>query len=217
MTNDKRLTLLVEEVELPATAYESAKRRYEDLVEWFDRDECSLRDDDPHIFVQGSFALCTCIRPPSGEEYDLDLSCKLRKGIDRETHTQKQLKDLIGLELEGYRAYRRIHGALEPKHRCWRLKYQDDLAFHLDVVPAIPAETRRRAQMALLMGRAGVERFLAREIAENALWITDDRRPGFARIDPEWLSSNPEGYIRWFVSRLEGQLTLLEKAQVDQE
>jgi hypothetical protein len=217
MENDKKLRLLLEAVELPDRAYEAAKRRYDDLGAWFDRDACTLGDNDPHIFVQGSFALGTAIRPTKeGQEYDLDLSCKLRKGVDRSTHSQRQLKDMIGRELESYRNYRHIEERLEPKHRCWRLKYSDDLRFHLDVVPGIPVESARRVQLELLIEQRGVDKRLSRDIAAEAVWITDDRKRVFNQISSDWLSSNPEGYVRWFVSRMEGTRSLLEKrAQVD--
>ena len=217
MENEKTLRLLLEGVELPDGAYEAAKRRYDDLGAWFDREDCSLRDHDPHIFVQGSFALGTAIRPvKEGQEYDLDLSCKLRKGIDRSTHSQRELKDMIGEELKSYRAFRRIKETLEPKHRCWRLGYKDELPFHLDVVPGIPTDVGRRTQLRLLMEQQGVARGLAEGIAGDAVWITDDRLRGFDRRGADWLSSNPEGYVRWFVSRMETRGRLLEKrAQVD--
>ena len=33
--------------------------------------------------------------------------------------------------------------------------------------------------------------------------ITDNRRPGLsASLRPNWLISNPEGYARWFESRM---------------
>ena len=217
MENDKKLRLLLEAVELPDRAYEAAKRRYDDLGAWFERNDCSLRDNDPHIFVQGSFALGTAIRPvKEGQEYDLDLSCKLRKGVDRSTNSQRELKDMIGRELERYRIYRGIEEHLEPKHRCWRFKYKDDLRFHLDVVPGVPADSARRTQLRLLIENRGVARDLADVIVANAVWITDDRKRTFNQISNDWLSSNPEGYVRWFVSCMEGTRSLLEKrAQVD--
>lgn len=217
MENEKTLLLLLEGVELPEAAYEAAKRRYKDLGAWFDREDCSLQDHDPHIFVQGSFALGTAIRPvKEGQEYDLDLSCKLRKGVDRSTHSQRELKNMIGEELKSYRAFRGIKEPLEPKHRCWRLGYKDELPFHLDVVPGIPTDVDRRTQLRLLMERQGVVRDLAESIAADAAWITDDRLRGFDRRGADWLSSNPEGYARWFVSRMETRPRLLEKrAQVD--
>lgn len=217
MNNDKKLLLLVEGIELPESAYESAKRRYEDLGDWFDRNDCTLRGHEPHIFVQGSFALGTAIRPTKpGQEYDLDLSCKLRTGISRVTHSQQQLKEMVGRELESYRRFRQIERALEPKNRCWRLNYKDGLRFHMDVVPSIPVDAGQRASLGLSIERHGADPNLSAQIAASAVWITDQRHPGFALIQDSWLSSNPEGYIRWFVSRMEGERTLLEKrAQID--
>jgi cyclic GMP-AMP synthase DncV-like protein len=219
MNNDSnaKLDLLLKQIELPDHAYEAAKRRYDDLGAWVDRDGCTLKSFDPHIFVQGSFALGTAIRPvKAGQEYDLDLSCKLRRGIDRTTHSQRQVKDMVGRELEAYRVYRKIQDRLEPKHRCWRLKYQDDLPFHLDVVPGIFADPTRRSQLALMLEQRGADRRLAEDIAADSMWITDDRSPYFESIHLDWLSSNPEGYVRWFLSRMEGTRRALKmEAQVD--
>ncbi len=215
-SNDK-LALLLKEIELPEHAYEAAKRRYGDLGVWMNRDGCTLDGLDPHIFVQGSFALGTAIRPvEEGQEYDLDLSCKLRRGVHRTSHTQRQIRDMVGRELESYRAYRNIKEPLEPKHRCWRLNYQDGLAFHMDVVPGILSNPTRRSELALLLEQRGVDRRLAEDIAADAMWITDDRSPHFDSIHLDWLSSNPEGYVRWFVSRMEGTRRALKmEAQVD--
>jgi hypothetical protein len=217
-SQDKKLLLVLKEIELPDGAYEGAKRRYDDLGAWFDRAECALKDYDPHIFVQGSFALGTAIRPVrGGQAYDLDLSCKLRDGIDRSTHSQRQFKHMVGRELEGYRAYRKIQDRLEAKHRCWRLKYQDDLHFHMDVVPGILADPSRRSELARLLEQRQVDRALAEAIAADAMWITDDRSPHFEYAHPDWLSSNPEGYVRWFLSRMEGtRRALVAEAQVDE-
>ncbi|MBL1981168.1 nucleotidyltransferase, partial [Klebsiella pneumoniae] len=52
--------------------------------------------------------------------------------------TQKQLKHLIGHELELYRNARGIKEELAEKKRCWRLEYADGLSFHMDIVPCVP-------------------------------------------------------------------------------
>lgn len=215
--SNEKLALLLKEIELPELAYEAAKRRYGDLGVWMNRDGCTLAGLDPHIFVQGSFALGTAIRPlEEGQEYDLDLSCKLRRGVHRTSRTQRQIRDMVGRELESYRVYRNIKEPLEPKHRCWRLNYQDGLAFHMDVVPGILSNPTRRSELALLLEQRGVDRRLAEDIAADAMWITDDRSPYFNSIHLDWLSSNPEGYVRWFVSRMEGTRRALKmEAQVD--
>lgn len=217
MSNEKKLRLLIDTIELPERAYEKAVERYNDVGGWFDRDECTLKKHSPHIFVQGSFALGTAIRPLTDkEEYDLDLSCKLRSGISRDSHSQSELKKLVGRELEGYRIARKIEKRLNPRHRCWRLSYKDELPFHMDAVPAIPADSARSTQLRLLIEQRGADPRLAADIAADAVWITDDRTPNFERVDRQWPSSNPEGYVRWFVSRMEGtERALKAEAQVD--
>jgi hypothetical protein len=82
VTRERKKIILknvLELIELPPSAYEKAKKRYDDLGEWFGRDESIVKNNDPHVFPQGSFRLGTAIRPlDEKEEYDLDLACKLR-------------------------------------------------------------------------------------------------------------------------------------------
>ena len=122
---DTLLERLIEDVELPDNAYEKARDRYEDLGKWFDRDDSLVKANNPHIFPQGSFRLGTAIKPlDENSNYDLDLGCKLRIGISSDTHTQKQLKDIVRTELENYRTARRIMEKVEDKHRCLCLEYR---------------------------------------------------------------------------------------------
>ena len=104
MDNTTR-NLLIEEVagpiDIPASAHEKAEARYKDLGEWIGRKEARCHDFDPHIYSQGSFRLGTVIRPVDDDgEYDLDMGCRLRVGVTKKTHTQQQLKDLVGIDLE---------------------------------------------------------------------------------------------------------------------
>lgn len=215
--SDARLSLLLEDIDLPEGAYEQAEKRYEDLGAWISRPDSTLATFDAHIFVQGSFAFGTAIRPlVEGEEYDLDFSCKLREGISRETHTQKQLKDMLGVELASYRKARNIVKPLTEKNRCWRLGYRDQLPFHLDVVPGIRADAQRRRELGLLMEARGIEGSLAQEVARRALWITDLNHENYHHFSPVWPSSNPGGYQLWFASRMRStDKKLLVEAQVD--
>lgn len=213
----KFLENLVESLELPADAYEEAKNRYEDLGEWFGRDNSTCRENDPHIFPQGSFRLGTAIRPiKENESYDLDLACSLRAGYSCATHSQKDLKDAVGNELELYRRARGVAAEKEEKHRCWRLEYADHLNFHMDIVPGIPAHAGRQQTLFKAMESYGLGVDLAADVARLAVSITDDRTPNYTIVSEDWLISNPEGYAQWFESRMRGKgLTLLEKAQVD--
>lgn len=214
---DARLAALLEEVDLPERAYELAEGRYEDLAEWIGRPGSALARYDSHIFVQGSFALGTAIRPVNdGEEYDLDFSCKLRRGVSRDTQSQAQVKALLGAELEAYRVARQIQKRLDEKRRCWRLGYRDDMPFHMDVVPGIRADELRRRELRELMEQKGVEGPIAQEAARRALWITDIRDPAYHALGAAWPSSNPGGYQLWFRSRMRAlEKRMLAEAQVD--
>lgn len=217
---ERSLLVAVEALELPPSAYEKAVQRYKSLGEWFSRPESTVAKNDPHIFVQGSFALGTAIRPLlAGESYDLDLSCKLREGVYPQTHSQSDLKELVGIELEGYREAKRIQEALEEKNRCWRLYYQDGFSFHMDVVPGVPVEEGRRQELAITMESYGVKQVLAQDVSNLAVYITDRRRPDYEDVNAGWMISNPDGYCKWFESKSEpvyekGLVTL--EAQVDE-
>lgn len=218
METKKQIILrkMLAELEIPESAYEKAISRYKDIGDWFGRSESSLSQYDPHVFPQGSFRLGTVIKPINGnEEYDLDLSCKLRKGITKGSHTQEQVKNLVGKELEAYRIARGIKEKLESKHRCWRLNYQDVLNFHADVVPAIPEDQQRRIQLSEAIRKSESAQFA--DAADTTVVITDDRNGNYRTISNDWKISNPEGYASWFEERMRGQTIYnrLEKAQVD--
>lgn len=221
MTQEQKNLILeniVETLELPLSAYEKAKKRYEDLGEWFGREESALKDNNPHIFPQGSFRLGTAIKPLNeNEEYDLDLACKLDTGVTKDSHSQCDLKDMIGEEVESYRKARGIESAKEEKHRCWRLDYKDSLSFHMDIVPCIPSNEEQKLHLFESMQSSGVNFNLAKPIAKKSICITDDRENNYKKIDNEWKISNPEGYAKWFEFMMSNnqQRIILEKAQVD--
>jgi len=221
ITNEQKRAVIdsiVKSIELPDSAYEKARRRYEDLGKWFDRTGSPVSAMNPHIFPQGSFRLGTAIRPiDESETYDLDLACKLREGISKESHTQEDLKKLVGNELENYRQARSIQRRLEEKHRCWRIEYQDELNFHMDIVPCIPSDERIRKAMMESILTTGLEESVASIASQTTVSITDDRKANYRQISSEWNISNPEGYARWFEYRMDPQKTmiLIEKAEID--
>ena len=220
MNKEVLLKKLIDNLDLPDSVYEKAVKRYEDIGKWFARKESICYEYDPHIFPQGSFRLGTVIRPlDENEVYDLDLACNLRTGIESLTHSQKDLKTLVGDELEAYRVARNIKSNLEEKHRCWRLEYADDVHFHMDIVPCIPAGGSSQVLLSESIHQSGVEQGLAGDISEKAVCITDDRHLAYSEKGTDWQISNPEGYALWFSSRvklgLETKL-LSEAAQIDQ-
>ncbi len=218
-SKQKQLLLkkMVELLELPDSAYQKAKDRYEDIGEYLSRETSACHDNDPHIFPQGSFRLGTAIRPlDDREEYDLDLACNLTQGISHGTHTQADLKHLIGGEIKLYREARNIKVPVEQKHRCWRLEYADQLSFHIDIVPCIPADPSRQQLLTESMVAAGEDRILSESATHLAVSITDDRHPHYQQLSDNWDISNPEGYAKWFESKIQPKSPVfMEKAQID--
>lgn len=212
---DQILTELAQSLDIPDTAYEAAQSRYHDLGEWL-RDDSKAKSAQfkPLVSPQGSFRLGTVTKPWKRDEYDLALACNLQAGIGTETFTQYQLKQLVGNDLSAYRAERRIQDKLEEKHRCWRLRYQDHLNFHLDAVPCIPHTEHVRKNIEQRMIQAGTSASLAQDVAALAVAITDDRHRSYQRIANDWDVSNPEGFARWFESRMKLAHALLESRAI---
>ena len=214
--SDHNTRSIIEEIlaslDIPESAYDKAEARYKDLGEWFDREEAKCSPFGPHIYPQGSFRLGTVVRPLHGRlEYDLDLGCRLRWGITKYTHTQRQLKALVGTDLEAYRRARRIEDALEEKNRCWRLPYKDQSSFHIDAVPSIPEDDATKASLQESMIKAGSVEALAQSVTSHAGAITDKRSPGYQQISPYWKISNSEGFALWFESRMKLAPQLLQE------
>jgi hypothetical protein len=205
MKKDSPLPLLalLEAIEIPDSAHERAESRYKDLGDWFGRDDSSCLAFVPEVFPQGSFLLGTVTRPTDADgEYDLDLAIKLTEGITKASHTQAELKALVGDELEAYRQARQIQQPLDEKRRCWRLLYKDEMSFHLDIVPCIPEDEPLRRQIKEAMLARDAEAQLAEEVAALTVSITDTEHKAYPRRSLEWHVSNPQGYGRWFASRV---------------
>jgi len=66
------------------------------------------------------------------------------------------------------------------------------------------------------MVATGQNRALSEDVTHYVVSITDDRHPQYRKLSHDWNISNPEGYARWFESRMQGESAiLLEKAQID--
>ncbi len=210
-TKQKVIESLVESLEVSPSTYELAESRYKDLGVWLhDASKAKVAPYDPHVFPQGSIRLGTAIRPLDSDHYDLDLACELRAGISTNSHSQEDVKAFIGGDLEKYRIERNIKDKLDEKHRCWRLNYQDSPRFHMDTVPCIPHDEKIRQHLFESMKTGSIQTELADNIANQAIAITDNRRPDFSMLSPNWPISNPEGYAIWFESRMRQAKQLLE-------
>ena len=180
------LLKIAQVLDLTPAQYERAIAHYQAVGKWLGTDGSPLAIYQPVIHPQGSLRYGTVIKPLSDEEeYDLDLVCRLL--IDKRLTNQQQVKAMVGNRLKAHGAYERMLD--EEGRRCWRLNYNEVERFHLDILPAIPDDF-------VWLLQAGVPYHLA----QHALCITDKKTWG---IGIEWPRSNPEGYARWFQSRMQ--------------
>jgi hypothetical protein len=123
------LERLCEALELTPTQFELAKQRYEAAGAWL------AASPDPwlrtlSIYLQGSTALGTTVKPLRRNEHDVDLVGHVAGGGGVPPEI---LKKLIGNRLRENGYYRPL---LQEMPRCWRLNYANE--FHQDITPSVP-------------------------------------------------------------------------------
>jgi hypothetical protein len=159
----------VAELDIPSDLRAAATREYRRVGNWL----AAHADGDAGwvVYPQGSFLLNTVVLPEGRDEYDVDTVC--RRELDKRATTQAKLKHEVGGALAGYVDAHRLlaDGPVDKKerNRCWTLRYDRSLRFHLDVLPAIPDLEAR----------------------PDGILITD-------RELREWQRSNPLAFAAWF-------------------
>lgn len=124
------LEAICEHLELSATQSAEAKTRYEGAGSWLaDASHPALAG--ALIYVQGSTAIGTTVKPIGRDEHDVDLIARLSNAA--RGYSPSLIKKLIGDRLKEHGTYERL---LEEMCRCWRLDYANE--FHLDITPSIP-------------------------------------------------------------------------------
>lgn len=181
------LTGAVDELDIPPELRVAATLEYERVGNWL-ADHAEPNGEGWKIYPQGSFLLGTVVRPADRDEYDLDLVCE--RSLTKAQTTQQRLKQEVGGALRRYvQARLGEDGApydVESRKRCWTLLYL--LAFHMDVLPAIPSN----------------------DASPTGILLTDKQLR-------EWQFSDPRAYGRWFRERQERELvakrTILAEAR----
>jgi hypothetical protein len=186
---------LADSLAIPESRYEQAERSYKSLGDWLNRPASSIRQFDPQVRVQGSFGLGTVIPPITDEEhYDIDAVCEFRK-LNKSQTTQQNVKNMLGDEVKLYARAQNMNKLAEEHRRCWRLDYADGAQFHMDVTPGLLNAAEQRA---LLKAHGFDDRF-----ADTAIAITDIDHHAYRILSADWPRSNPRGYLKWFLSRME--------------
>ena len=191
------LEAVAKELDISDSHYEQAIKRYESIGAWLEREESGVACYSPEIYPQGSFLLGTVTKPVSGaEEYDIDLVSELN--LQKTRISQKTLKELVGNEIKSYARANNMSSRPEESRRCWTLNYADSAQFHADILPAIPDAESFKQLIELHRHTMPVG-------SNYAIAITDNTRPNYAEINPDWPQSNPKGYAEWFRSRMQIQ------------
>ncbi len=116
-------------LEITPYQLELARQHYESVGRWL------AESDDPllagmAIYLQGSTAIGTTIRPIGSDEHDVDLVGHTKLASST---SPGLLKSAVGNRLKEHARYEAI---LVEMPRCWRLVYAHE--FHLDITPSIP-------------------------------------------------------------------------------
>jgi len=122
------LERMCQALELTATQYDTAKRRYESVGTWLAEAESPLLRA-LSIYLQGSTALGTTVKPIGRNEHDVDLVAHMPNFGPLPPAI---VKKTIG---ERLRANGNFAPLLVEMPRCWRLDYANE--FHLDITPSI--------------------------------------------------------------------------------
>jgi hypothetical protein len=200
MTYDKRkiefsqvLEYLALALDIPESYFKKAEARYQSVGKWLEREGSIVAEYNPVIYPQGSFLFGTVIKPATDRDaYDIDVVCQL--DLSKNRITQKQLKDMVGVEIKSYAVKNIMNAPAKEGRRCWTLEYSDEASFHMDILPSIPEnEINRR-----VLNSLGVPS----NIANLAIAITDNTLPNYAVISEDWLKSNPKGFAAWFKERM---------------
>ncbi|NOT09560.1 MAG: nucleotidyltransferase [Gemmatimonadales bacterium] len=184
--------LIVDHIDIPESYYKKAAARHRSVGDWLCRPESAVSRFEPQVSSQGSFRYGTVIMPVVMPwEYDLDNVTRLN--IRKTDKTQREVKTLYGDEVRKYATANSIIAPVEEMNRCWRLKYADEVSFHLDTLPCVSEEA---AIIEMIVARGA-----PRELADLAIAITDRRHPQYDSISRLWPSSNPQGFAKYFEMR----------------
>ena len=182
MTVDKTrypefLERVARDIDIPPHKYRDAVQRYQAVGRWLEGGDYAGCSGEIAVCPQGSFRLGTVVRPIRlgiAAGYDIDLVCELP--TEKRVTTPQVIKGSVGDRLKQHDTYRRL---LDPEgRRCWTLEYseEDDIGFHLDVLPAVPDPG----------------------LSDSAIAITHKHDAGY-----DWSASDPRGYGAWFAGKNE--------------
>lgn len=192
---ERILTAIANELDLPDAMFEKVEKRYKNVSEYIGRPNSIVSQIKPHIYVHGSFALGTMIKPSNDcSEFDIDCICKLE--LSSNEVSQKKVKEWVGYEINNYIKSQSFNKGLKEWDKCWTMEYSDsDYVFKMDFVPAIPSEN-----------------VTFTSTSPTSIYITDKKHPYYNKIYPIWKKGNPKAYAAWFKTRMLVRLNEMKRA-----
>ena len=199
------LDKICQKLELSPSQLHKAQEYYEDVSNWL-----SNFGDSPieleQIYLNGSIALETTVKPLKSKEFDVDIICQV---IPLDYVNTLELKKLIGDRLKEDKYFKKI---IKEKKRCWRLNYAGD--FHLDISPTIKhalsskgeelIPDRDRDEFQITNPRGYIKLFKKR--AKEKLNFADrevyEREMILAKYEPFPISKKKKGMLRRIVQLL---------------
>ncbi len=184
VTREEALQKAAQKLDISPSKYKQALERFENMRSYLMEGKYDGTNDQPDIYLQGSFKLGTEIRPykdSKDADYDIDVVCRLEH--KKATTTAKIVKHQLGDHLKAHGTYQKMLD--DEGKRCWTLNYaeQDGVGFHMDILPSVQ-ESRNT--------------FKEYSWYNNALAVTD-RCCDTGIYD--WSSSNPKGFAEWFYEK----------------
>ena len=165
---------ITENLELTDSQFNNIKKSYNSVAEWLNASDEIKKNGKTEVFLQGSVALGTVVKPLKKEEYDVDLVFHINNyNIEPAT-----LKRIVGNRMKENEKYKKMLD--DEGKRCWTLNYSDNLKYHMDILP-----TKNEIKP---IEYCGIKSISATNLNKLTGIYTEK-------------STNPKGYIKWFLNK----------------
>lgn len=194
------LETLSENLSITETQHNAAVKSYIAVGNWLSKDDSLLKPYEPEIKPQGSFIIGTTIQPVDPQDdLDLDIVCELHG--KRWNWTQEDVKRIVGDQLRSHMTYESLLD--DEGRRCWTLRYRSSSdhndKYHMDILPSVIAQG-----YSILLEKS-FSNLQEKDYEKLRLSITDRESLNYqTETDPSrWYQSNPFGYAKWFMRKVE--------------
>lgn len=174
---EELINIIAEELDITPAMYNEAMGTVDEISEHLKTNLENLK-----IYKQGSFRLGTIIKPYSKQD-DFDIDLVVEYPWKKEYSNPEIIKKSLRRYLQGLK----FNTIIDEKRRCWTLNLsKNKISFHVDILPCIRESLQEIAKLKPL------------EYRESSIAITEIVNKDIKPYEYKWLTSNPEGYAKWF-------------------